>query len=107
MEPIKKAMLVSITLNEGETLPKGKKISGTAVVDDEEQNFAFTENAKRAKGYTHNPVLFSGDHTTARLQKNSEYRITTMLPSNFDFSKEAVVGLLVDEFKDSLEAIRK
>lgn len=97
---------VSICMQDGEKIEPGKKMSGVAVLGKDEKEFTFSKNAKREKTYSRNPALFSGDHTTARLQKDGGYRLTTMISSAFDLSKEKNIGILVDEFRTALMKIK-
>lgn len=102
-----KTIPVTIFMEDGEKAEAGKKMAGVAVLGDDEMEFTFSKNAHRAKTCSHNPIQYAGNHTTARLLKNSDFRLTTMVPSNFDMSKETNIGLLVDEFKEALLAIKQ
>ncbi len=102
-----KVIPVNIYAEDGEKIESGKKMSGVGILVDGEMEFTFSKALKREKSYAHNPALYTGDHTTARLQKDAGFRLTTMVSSAYDLSKDINIDALVAEFKEALMALNK
>lgn len=101
-----KNIFVKILMEDGEKVETGKKMSGVGVLSEGEIEFTFTKGAKREKSYAHNPTQYVGNHTTARLLKNSDFRLTTMVSSNYDLTKDDNIDAIVSEVREALYSIR-